>query len=268
MPSVFGQAFEVARHIVAADHVQHGLHPLPAGEALDLRDIILGAVVDRFVRAPALGSLAFFVRSAGHDDLDVEQVAQADRHRADPAGAAMDQHGVATDGIGPLEQVGPYGEEGFRQRRCLHHVIVRRDRQALARRRHRILRIAPARQQRAYALADQHIRTAPGRDDRAGDFQPRNVRSAGRWRIFALSLQDVGPVDAGGGDPDQHLVIAGNGQGAAHRHQRVGTTGRGDAYRHHLLGQGLNVRHRFPLKTPDAAMHQNCPIQHPPILTP
>ena len=47
------------------------------------------------------------------------------------------------------------------------------------------------------------------RDDAARDLEPGNVGGARRRRIFALALQHVGPVDAGGLDRDQHLARAG-----------------------------------------------------------
>ena len=44
------------------------------------------------------------------------------------------------------------------------------------------------------------------RNDRSSDFKSRNVGGAGRWRIEAHALHDVGPVDAGGRDFDQDLA--------------------------------------------------------------
>ncbi len=215
MATIVGQAFEVARDIVAADHVQHRLAAIAFGDALDLLDIVMGLVVDRMVRAPGERGGAFVVRSAGDDDGDAEQPAQRDRHGADAAGAAMDQYRIAIDRIGALEQIGPHGEQRFRQGRGFDHVVAQRHRQALDRRSDRILGIAAARDQRADRLAHQRrIMVVAHRDDRAGHFQPRNRRGTGRWRIFARALQCVGAIDARRRDLDQHFA----GARLRHRH--------------------------------------------------
>ena len=51
MPPVVGQAGEVARQIIAADHVEHDIDPAPAGQPLHLLDEILAPVIDRRRRA-------------------------------------------------------------------------------------------------------------------------------------------------------------------------------------------------------------------------
>ena len=46
----------------------------------------------------------------------------------------------------------------------------------------------------------------PRRDDLAGHLEPKNVGSAGRRRVHALALEDVGTVHPGGGDLDEHFA--------------------------------------------------------------
>jgi len=104
----------------------------------------------------------------------------------------------------------------------------------LAGRGNRIFGIAPTRQQRADALAHQHVGGPAGGDDRARHLESGNVGCAGRRRIFALPLQHVGPVDAGGGDADQHLILAGYRHRPLFGHQGVGTARHRDADGRHL----------------------------------
>ena len=68
----------------------------------------------------------------------------------------------------------------------------------------------------------------------AGDFQARNVGGARRRRIEAFPLYHVRPVDAGGGDLHQHLVVAQRRYRAFLRHQHFGSTGRADHDGGHL----------------------------------
>ena len=116
MTSVVGQAGQVARHIIAADHVEHDGDTLAVGRFLDDGNEVLGLVIDRKGGAQCSGSSAFFVASAGYDHGQAEQIAERDRHRPDSARAAMDQHGVAIGGKAALEQVDPDGEQGLGKR--------------------------------------------------------------------------------------------------------------------------------------------------------
>ena len=45
--ALFGEAFEIARQIIAADHVEHDVDAAPVGQPLDLGDEILRLVIDR-----------------------------------------------------------------------------------------------------------------------------------------------------------------------------------------------------------------------------
>jgi hypothetical protein len=132
------EAFEVARHIVAADHVEHDLDTLAAGDRAHALDKVLAPIVDRMIGAEPHRRFALGVGSRGHDDRQPEQLGERDRHRADAAGAAMDQHRVAIAGIGALEQIGPHGEQRLGHRRRLGHAQRLGHRQALAGGRYRI----------------------------------------------------------------------------------------------------------------------------------
>jgi len=70
----------------------------------------------------------------------------------------------------------------------------------------------------AHQIADleglsEYAHVGAGRDDGPRTLQARVRRRAGRGRVVALPLQQVGPVEAGGGDGDQDLAGPGDGVG-------------------------------------------------------
>ena len=75
-------------------------------------------------RAPIQRGLALVIRSACDDDVDVEQIAQADRHGRNAARPPVYQHCIATDDIGALEQIGPNGKKRLRHSRRFDHVVT------------------------------------------------------------------------------------------------------------------------------------------------
>ncbi|MCY1171417.1 hypothetical protein D9M73_115270 [compost metagenome] len=246
MATVLGQAFEVARHIIAAHHIEHRRAALAPSDLGDTLDEVLGLVIDRMRRAERDRRRAFVVRASGDDHLQPEDRAQGDRHRADTAGAAMDQHGIALGRICALKQIGPHGEQCLRQGRRLNHRQRVGHRQHLPRRDRDIFGIAAACQQSTHRLTghvDRNIR--PLRDDRARHFQPRDRGSARRWRVTALALQHIRPIHTRRDDADQHFI------GPRHRHRAL----------HHAqhLGPARHVRvdrsHRCR-----NAVHRSCAL--------
>src|SRR6185295_14040875 len=108
------------------------------------------------------------------------------------------------------------------------------DRQALRRRRGAVLRVAAAGDQRADRIADGELAdVGAGFLDGAGDLEAGNVGRAGRRRIAAAPLEDVGPVDAGGRDLDEHLTRGRHRPGALDRHEHVRLAGAGNLNRDH-----------------------------------
>ena len=81
-----------------------------AGDFLDLFDKIRAAVIDCMVRTQRFGCRAFVIRTASNNNRQSKQFAQLDRHRANAAGAAMDQDSFAITRIGPLKHIVPHGE--------------------------------------------------------------------------------------------------------------------------------------------------------------
>ena len=111
------------------------------------------------------------------------------------------------------------------QRRGLHQSDARPAPAAAARRAPR-----PARRTRRRRAARTPRRPPPSRPrrgrggDPAGALQPRVGGRAGRRRVEALALQDVGAVDRARGHLDDDLVLARLGLGDLRPQERLGTT--------------------------------------------
>ena len=147
------------------------------------------------------------LRADGDDDLGAEGLGELDRHGADAGRAAMDQQRLAGLQRAALEHVVPDRHQRFRDGAGFLHRQRRRHRHRLGVLRDAILRVAAAGHQRHHLVADLvPVRAASDRDHFARDFKAGQVAGAGRRRIGAGALRDVGPVDAGGGDLDQDFV--------------------------------------------------------------
>ena len=206
-PPVHAQAADVARHIGCADHVQDDVDAALAGEACDLLHKILGPVVDRRVGAQADAGGAFVVRAGGGIDRGAEFMGELDGGDSDPAGAAMDERFLAAGEASGLEQIRPDGEAGFGQRGGAQAVIASGPGQALRGGSGAVFRIAAAIGQGADLVADLPRRDiGTDRHDLARDFQAQDRAGAGRRRVGALALGDIGTVHTGGLDADQHLI--------------------------------------------------------------
>src|SRR5690606_9272490 len=87
-----------------------------------------------------------------------------------------------------------------------------RDRQQLRRGHGDLLRVPAAREQRAHLVADlPALDTLAERGDPAGALEPDDVRRAGRRRVVALPLQQVGAVDRARHHVDDDLARARDG---------------------------------------------------------
>src|SRR5207253_6759349 len=145
--------------------------------------------------AQLLARGALLIRTGGDDRLGAERARELNRRRADAARAAVDQQPFAALESAALEDVRPHGEERFGKRGGLNGVEPAGDWQALRRRRRAVLGVAAARDERTDAIADLPVgHIAPDADDGSGDLETWNVRCAGRRRIFAFPLRNVGTV--------------------------------------------------------------------------
>ena len=135
----------------------------------------------------------------------------------------------------------------------------------------------PPASRRADLVADRPAvdTLAQGLDDPA-DLEPRDVRLAGRRRVVALALQQVGPVDPGGGDPHEHLAGARRGGVDVGEDERVGTAELGEGDRLHAatlragptaVGPLVRVTARRPepaTPAPSARHACRCPVRTSP----
>ena len=123
-----------------------------------------------------------------------------------------------------LEDVGPDGEERFRNRAGGDQIDTRRDRKTLLRGRHAHRRVTAARHERAHRVADLPLPDV-GADggDRAGHLETGDVARAGRRRIRASTLKHVRPVHAGAGDSNENFLGTRHRIRTLDRHEHLGT---------------------------------------------
>ena len=137
-----------------------------------------------------------------------------------------------------LEDVGPDGEEGFRDRRGFDRRKAGGNRQGVAFVGEAIFGVAAAGNERRDPRAERVTRRArPERGHLAGDLQAENVRCAGRRRIDALALEDVGPVDARRLDLDEDFARARDRARPGLKLENLRPAGSGREDRAHGFGQ-------------------------------
>ena len=213
--------------------------PRPCREALHLRHEIRRSVVDGRLRAQRHARGAFVVRAGRRDHPRAERARQHDRRGADAGRAAMHQKRLAGREAPPIEHVGPDREEGFGDRAGFEIGHAGRDGQHAIAMRGAEARIAAARHEGAYAVADLPAPTlVRDRDHGARHFQPWDVRRrAGRRRVSALPLQNVRPVHARGGHPDEHFAGLQRRHRPPLRFQHLRAARRAHHDRGHLFGK-------------------------------
>ena len=67
MPSILCQTLQIARQIIATDHIEDGINPGAACDPLNFSDEIGGFVIDRMIRTDLDRTRAFLIRSTSHD---------------------------------------------------------------------------------------------------------------------------------------------------------------------------------------------------------
>lgn len=232
--AVDGERLDVPVQVLGADQVQDDVGTRSRGVLPELLDEVLLAVVDEDVR-PQFGAPGELLRAARRDrDPGPDRLRQLDRHRADAAGAAVHQEGLAGAQVGHHEDVGPHRRGDLGQRRGLHQADALRYGEELAGRNGDLLRVTAARQQRAHGVADR----PPGhpgteRDDTARALQTGVGGGAGRRIVEALPLEHVGTVHSAGDDLDEDLAVTGYGIGHLGPDERLGATGFGNRDRIH-----------------------------------
>ena len=93
---------------------------------------------------------------------------ELDRHRADPAGAAVDEEALALLQVRDHEHVGPHGRRDLGQAGRLDEGDAARHRHDLADRHHHACGVPATGEQRAHLVADRPARRRPRRARRSG----------------------------------------------------------------------------------------------------
>ena len=94
-PAFDREHVDIARHVVAADHVEDDVDAASAGRVADGRDEIRLAIVDRALGAEPFAGRAFLREPAVANTREPRRVRQLNRDRADPARAAVNQNPLA-----------------------------------------------------------------------------------------------------------------------------------------------------------------------------
>ena len=166
-------------------------------------DEVVLAVIDAEIGAQALALRGFLVRSGGGDDARPERLGERNRRGADAGGPAVHQQGFAGFQRPAGEHIRPDGEIGLRDGRRLDRREACGNRQRIGFMGDAIVGVAAARDQRRHLRAEAvNPGVRPERRHFPGDFQAEHVGHAGRRRIVALALMDVGAIDACGFDSD------------------------------------------------------------------
>ena len=148
----------------------------------------------------------------------------------------MDETCLARSKAAALEHVGPDGEKCFRDRAGSCQLHAGGHGQALRFGGHTIFRVTAADDQRADAIPvpPAFHTVAAGRHD-AGHFESGNIAGAGRRRIFALALHQVGTIHAGRRDANQRFSSARLRNRQLNRLQHVRAARMGNGYSEHVI---------------------------------
>ena len=136
-----GGDFDVAVNVVSAHHIQDYVGTVAVGCLLYHLDKIVHVIIHRALGTKLLAGLAFLVRTCGNKYPCTQCAGDLNCGGTDTGGTTVHQKHIAGFQAGTPHQIAPHGKECFRQRGSLHHPHSCRNRQALACRRHDILRV-------------------------------------------------------------------------------------------------------------------------------
>ena len=219
-----GQRGQVLLEVRRADVIEDHVDAASTRELAGARGEVLPAIVDTRTRAE-LHAPGALLRAAGGDEAAETGLAQEDDRRGPhPAAAAVDERGLTLRDRPETgqEEVREGGEENLRERPGLLVAHRVRDGEDGAVMDDRLLGVPSTCQERHDALAGFEVADPRSHlGHLAGTFEPEDRRGAGGWRIQALPLQEIGPVDGGRADADADLVVAQRGSGGLARDEHA-----------------------------------------------
>ena len=107
---------DIALNVIASDHIENDVNAAAARFFFDDIDEILFAVVDGARCAKSFARRTSLRAACRSEDLVASRMKHLDRCGADPAGTAMDEHGLARLAPRAVDQIGPHREMHFGKR--------------------------------------------------------------------------------------------------------------------------------------------------------
>ena len=152
--------FDVAWHIVAANHVKNDIDAFAASGFAQYFDKILLTIIDRQVRTEFFTSRALIFRACSSENGCTTRLCQLDRGGSDAARAAVYKKALAGFQGAAIENIGPNSKESLGQSGSLYGAQASGNRQALTLRHGNILRVTAPIGQGADLLTDLELRSA------------------------------------------------------------------------------------------------------------
>ena len=202
-----GERAHVPVEVVATDGIQDDVGAAVARRVEQGGDEVLFPVVDEDLGPESAAGLELLLAPRGDRDLAAAGPRELDGHGPDSARASMHEERLSRAQGGRHEDVRPHRGDRFGQRCGVDEIDGVRHGEKLAGCGDGQFGVPAAAEQGADAVADGDIRHAVAEcGDGARDLEAGPVRRTGRRGIGAHSLVQVGPIDPGCGDLDEHFA--------------------------------------------------------------
>ncbi len=197
------QQLQIPAQIVAADHIENNINPLP------LKCLFEGGlpIVDRATGTHPFTGGTFFGSPRRRKNKGSACIRQLDRGEPDPATASVHEETLTPAETTTLEYIAPNGEDSFGDRRRFRLGDGLRYREAVSSLHRDELSISTSGQKRAHGITRlPPLHFVSTRFDDARYFEPGHVTRYPRWcRIAPFPLHQISPVESCRGYPNPHL---------------------------------------------------------------
>ncbi len=208
-PAAGGERCEVALEVWRADRVENHVDTTAASRLPRRCHEVAAAIVDRGVGAEAEAAHALVVGASGDDHHPADRLDQDDRGGAYAAAAAVDQHTAAGAQTGEAKHRKEHRQERLRESGSFLEWHQLGDGHHAAGGDHHLLGVAAAGEQRHRPIARLPAAHPGARlHHLAGALESEDLGGAGRGRVLALALQQVGAVEGGGKHAQAQLAAA------------------------------------------------------------